>query len=117
MPNFHSCYRFCLKQELETNGLPNDTTAVINVAGLNILDFAQRWSPGFKQNVFNSRVKTTQELAKAVACSDAKAFVTISGVAYYPPDGKEYTEDDKCEKYDFLSGQSNVLHSVSSSSF
>ncbi|OXU26408.1 hypothetical protein TSAR_009776 [Trichomalopsis sarcophagae] len=91
-------------QELETNGLPKDTTAVINVAGLNILDFTQRWSPGFKQNVFNSRVKTTQELAKAVVCSDAKAFVTISGVAYYPPDGKDYAENDKCEKYDFLSG-------------
>lgn len=98
-----------LQQDLETSGLPKDTTGVINVAGLNILDFKQRWTPGFKQNVFNSRVKTTQQLAKAVACSDAKAFVTISGVSYYPPDGKDYTEDDKCEKYDFLSGPLEVF--------
>jgi hypothetical protein len=35
---------------------------------------------------------------------DTKAFITISGVSYYPPDGKEYSEDDKCSKYDFLSG-------------
>ena len=74
------------------------------MAGLNILDFKQTWSSGFKQSVWNSRVKTTQQLAKAVVNSDAKAFVTISGVAYYPPDGKEYTENDECEKYDFLSG-------------
>ncbi|KAL7288165.1 hypothetical protein TKK_0017719 [Trichogramma kaykai] len=90
-------------QHLETNGLPNDTTAVINVAGQNILDFTQRWTPGFKQNVYNSRVKTNDQLVKAITNSDVKTFITISGVAYYPPDGKEYSEYDKCEKYDFLS--------------
>lgn len=77
---------------------------MINVAGQNILDFKQKWTPGFKQNVWNSRVRTTQLLAKAVQDSDAESFVTISGVAYYPPDGKEYDEYSKCEKYDFLSG-------------
>lgn len=90
---------------MQTNGLPSDTSAVINVAGQNILDFTQRWTPEFKKNVWDSRVTTTENLAKAVANSQAKAFVTISGVAYYPPDGKEYTEYDDCAKYDFLSGK------------
>ena len=88
------------------SGLPKDTTAVINVAGQNILDPTRRWTRGFKQNVWNSRVETTKTLAKAVAHTDAKVFVNISGVAYYPPDGKEYTEDDKCQPYDYLSGNS-----------
>ncbi|XP_017885628.1 epimerase family protein SDR39U1 [Ceratina calcarata] len=89
--------------DLECYGLPDNTTAVINVAGQNILDPKQRWSEGFKQNVINSRVKTTQSLAKAIINTKAKAFVTISGVAYYKPNDTEYTEESKCEKYDFLS--------------
>ncbi|XP_078038278.1 epimerase family protein SDR39U1 isoform X2 [Augochlora pura] len=81
-----------------------DTSAVINVAGQNVLDPMQRWSEGFKQNIVNSRVQTTKSLAKAVVNTKANAFVTISGVAYYKPDDKiEYTEENMCEKYDFLS--------------
>ena len=90
---------------MESKGLPPDVTDVINVAGQNILDFTRRWTPGFKQNVCNSRIHTTKALAKAVSCADVKSFIAISGVAYYPPDGKEYTEEDICEPYDFLSGQ------------
>ncbi|XP_033220706.1 epimerase family protein SDR39U1 isoform X2 [Belonocnema kinseyi] len=89
--------------ELESQGIPSGVTDVINVAGQNILDATRRWTPGFKQNVCNSRIETTKALAKAVASSDVKSFTAISGVAYYPPDGKEYTEEDKCEPYDFLS--------------
>ncbi|KAK9300527.1 hypothetical protein QLX08_006857 [Tetragonisca angustula] len=89
--------------DLECYGLPENTTAVINVAGQNILDPKQRWSEGFKQNVINSRVETTKSLAKAIICTKANAFVTISGVSYYKPNDKEYTEESKCEKYDFLS--------------
>lgn len=78
---------------------------MINVAGQNILDITRRWTPGYKQNICNSRIETTKALAKAVSSTDAKSFVTISGVAYYPTDGKEYTEEDKCEPYDFLSSE------------
>ncbi|XP_043588720.1 epimerase family protein SDR39U1 isoform X2 [Bombus pyrosoma] len=89
--------------DLECHGLPENTTAVINVAGQNILDPKQRWSEGFKQNVINSRVETTKSLAKAIIHTKANAFVTISGVSYYKPNDTEYTEESKCEKYDFLS--------------
>lgn len=50
-------------------------------------------------------MKTTETLAKAVECTDAKAFVTISGVAYYKPNDTAYTEESKCIPYDFLSGK------------
>ncbi|XP_053973477.1 adenylate cyclase type 2 isoform X2 [Hylaeus volcanicus] len=89
--------------DLEYYGLPENTSAVINVAGQDVLDPKQRWSEGFKQNVINSRVRTTQILAKAIVNTKADIFATISGVAYYKPNDTEYTEESKCEKYDFLS--------------
>ncbi|CAL7936186.1 unnamed protein product [Xylocopa violacea] len=89
--------------DVESHGLPENTTAVINVAGQNILDLKQRWTEGFKQNVINSRVKTTKSLANAIIHTKADAFVTISGVSYYKPNDTEYTEESNCEKYDFLS--------------
>ncbi|XP_043263966.1 epimerase family protein SDR39U1 isoform X2 [Colletes gigas] len=89
--------------DLECYGLPANTTAVINVAGQNVLDPKQRWTEGFKQNVLNSRVRTTEFLAKAIINTKAHVFLTISGVAYYKPNDVEYTEECKCEKYDFLS--------------
>ncbi|XP_028050747.1 epimerase family protein SDR39U1 isoform X2 [Monomorium pharaonis] len=88
---------------MERYGLPENTSAVINVAGQNVLDPRQRWSPGFKQNVRNSRVKTTKALADAIQNTKATVFATISGVAYYKPNDDVYTEESKCEAYDFLS--------------
>ncbi|KAK2578144.1 hypothetical protein KPH14_001343 [Odynerus spinipes] len=89
--------------DVECNGLPKDTSAVVNVAGQNVLDPTKRWTSEFKKIVRDSRVKTTEVLTKAVANTDAKAFVTISGVAYYKPNDTTYTEECKCEPYDFLS--------------
>lgn len=65
----------------------------------------QRWSPGFKQNVKNSRVKTTKALADSIQNTKAIVFATISGVAYYKPNDIIYTEESKCESYDFLSSR------------
>lgn len=98
---------------MECYGLPENTTAVINVAGQNVLDPKQRWSEGFKQNVINSRVKTTKLLAQAIINTKANTFVTISGVAYYKPNNIEYTEESKCEKYDFLSGNTCISNEIS----
>ena len=81
--------------DLANNGLPPDTTHVINVAGQNVLDPTRGWSEGFKQNVRSSRIKTTETLARAIekAAKPPKSFTTISGVGYYPPSlTAEYTE-------------------------
>lgn len=89
--------------DVEKNGLPKDTSAVINVAGQNVLDPRKRWTPEFKLIVRDSRVKTTETLAKAMQNIDAKSLVTISGVACYKPNDTTYTEESECETYDFLS--------------
>ncbi|RZC33677.1 Epimerase and/or DUF1731 domain containing protein [Asbolus verrucosus] len=92
--------------DLNDSGLPHGTTAVINLAGQNVLDIKQRWNAGFKQNVFNSRINTTSSLAKAILNAEVKPsiFVTLSGVGIYKPDKyKEYDEDSVGEEFDFLS--------------
>uniref|UniRef100_A0A0C9QA13 SDR39U1_0 protein n=1 Tax=Fopius arisanus TaxID=64838 RepID=A0A0C9QA13_9HYME len=89
--------------DVKKNGLPKDTTAVINVTGQNILDPIKRWNKDFKAEVWDSRVNSTKTLAEAVNNSGASVFTTISGVAYYKPNDKEWTEDDACETYDYLS--------------
>ncbi|KAJ1528485.1 hypothetical protein ONE63_006894 [Megalurothrips usitatus] len=92
--------------ELLRSGLPKSTVAVVNLAGQNILDPKRRWTPGFKQNVWNSRVNTTSSLAKSIVANEEKpkVFITISGVGIYPPSSSaEYTEESPVEPFDFLS--------------
>lgn len=95
--------------EVEKNGLGKEPiSAVVNLCGQNVLDPTRRWTAGFKQNVWNSRINTSASLVKAIthALPETKpdVFVNISGVSCYKPDDKKvYTEDDKCEKYDFFS--------------
>lgn len=93
-------------QDLQKNGLPQDTSAVVNLAGQNVMDTSQRWSDGFKQNVWNSRVNTTYAFVEAIAKSATKpkCFLTMSGVGVYEPsETTEYNEDSKLKQYDFLS--------------
>ncbi|XP_071451162.1 epimerase family protein SDR39U1 [Hetaerina americana] len=92
--------------ELANSGLPKGCTAVVNLAGQNILNPTRRWTPGFKQNVWASRVNTTKALSTAICSADSKpsVFVTVSGVGYYKPSlNEEYTEDSSGGNFDFLS--------------
>lgn len=92
--------------ELNEKGLPDDTYAAINVAGQNVLDPTRRWTSGFQQNVWNSRVNTTATFVRAITNAKIKpnVFVSISGVSLYrPSDSKIYTEDDKGEDFDYMS--------------
>lgn len=106
--------------DLQTNGLPKDTTAVVNLAGQNVMDVSRRWTAGFKQNVFNSRINTTKLLATKIdeiKMNKPSVFVTMSGVGIYKPDqNKQYTEESQCNEFDFFSKLCNhwekaaVLH-------
>lgn len=92
--------------ELENKGLPQNTVAVVNVCGQNVLDPTRRWSPGLKQNVWTSRVNSAASLVKAIENAQVKpdVFINLSGIALYKPDkDKVYTEDDAGEEYDFMS--------------
>lgn len=93
--------------DLQTNGLPKETTAVVNLAGQNVMDVSRRWTAGFKQNVFNSRINTTKLLARKideVKTNKPSVFITMSGVGIYKPDqNKQYTEESMCDEFDFFS--------------
>ncbi|XP_072947794.1 epimerase family protein SDR39U1 [Epargyreus clarus] len=91
---------------LESSGLPACTCAVVNCAGQMFMDFTRRWTPGFKQNVQNSRVYTTRALSKAINESQdkPKVFVLITGVgAYEPSETKKYDESSPTTGTDFFS--------------
>lgn len=92
--------------DIQLKGLPKDTTAVVNLAGQNVMDVSRRWTSGFRQNVFNSRINTTKLLATKINETERKpsVFVTMSGVGVYKPDpSREYTEETHCEEFDFFS--------------
>lgn len=94
--------------ELEKNGIKEPTTAIVNLCGQNVLDPTRRWTPGFKQNVWNSRINTSASLVKAILHAKPElkpeVFINISGVSNYKPDNKKvYTEYDECKKYDYMS--------------
>ncbi|XP_022106682.1 epimerase family protein SDR39U1-like [Acanthaster planci] len=91
--------------QLREDGLP-ECDAVVSLSGENILNPLKRWTESFKQEVTDSRVKTTAALAKAIteASKPPKVFVSTSGVGYYPPSlTAEYTEDSPGGDADFLS--------------
>lgn len=92
--------------ELENKGLPKETAIVINLAGQNVLDPTRRWTPGFKQNVWTSRVNTSSGIVKAIQKADKQPdiFINVSGVSLYRPDDNiVYTEENTGEDYDFMS--------------
>ncbi|XP_058821788.1 epimerase family protein SDR39U1 [Topomyia yanbarensis] len=91
--------------DLEKDGLPEGTTAVVNIAGQNVLDPTRRWTPGFKQNVWNSRINTTAACVRAIerATVRPRVLVSISGVSHYAMGMKPNTEDSKTIEFDFMS--------------
>lgn len=92
--------------DLEKNGLPPYTHAVVNLAGQNVLDPTRRWTAGFSQNVWNSRINTTTAIVNAITKANVKpkCFINISGVSLYPPsNNKTYTEEDQGEDFDYMS--------------
>lgn len=101
--------------EISRNGLPDGCTAVVNLAGENILNPFKRWNNAFKEEVVKSRVETTKLLASAIksASTPPEVFVTMSGVGYYQPNPfKEYTEDSPGGDHDFLSRLSRKWEEV-----
>merc|ERR1712018_482839 len=95
---------------LESNGLPLNTTAIVNLAGQNVLDLFHRWTGTFKSQVYDSRINTAKAFKAAIEKSEKekrpKVFVQITGIGYFPPrdDGLVYNEDSIVEESqrDFL---------------
>lgn len=71
---------------------------IINLAGASIFS---RWSEAYKQEVYDSRIRTTRNLVIALAQGDRRQlFCSTSAVGYYGPRGDEVlTEDSPQDSY------------------
>ena len=85
-------------QEGPWMGVVPDHDWIINLAGANIFS---RWSAGYKQEIYDSRVRTTRNLVIALAEGDRRQlFCSTSAVGYYGPRGDEVlTEDSPQDAY------------------
>lgn len=92
--------------QLEESGIPKSVSCVVNLCGQNVLDPARRWTPGFQQNVYNSRINSSSALVKAIMRAEEQicVFVNISGCSsYFPSENTTYSEEDQVANFDFMS--------------
>ena len=79
--------------EMEAAAL-DGVEGIIHLAGATV---SKRWTPQYKQEIYDSRTRTAETLFRAIAKREdnkVKSFISASAVGYYPshPD-KLYTED------------------------
>ena len=80
--------------------------AVVNLAGENL--FARRWNTAFKQALIDSRVLSTQNVARALARAplrgdgQSKVLVSASAIGIYGPHGDEELTEESSTGSDFL---------------
>jgi uncharacterized protein (TIGR01777 family) len=73
---------------------------IINLAGASIFT---RWSKAHKKEIFESRVRTTQNLVTALAAGDRRQlFCSTSAVGYYGSRGEEELTEDSPPDAGFL---------------
>lgn len=77
--------------------------AVVNLAGANLS--AKRWSPQFKQEILDSRVRTTRALVEAIrgAAQKPRVLLNASAVGFYGP-RDEPADESAPPGSDYLSG-------------
>jgi uncharacterized protein (TIGR01777 family) len=78
-----------------------DADAVVHLAGEPV---AHRWTEERKRNIRESRVRATEQLARAVCAVDVKPRVFLSGsaVGYYGDRGEEVLDETSSPGSDFL---------------
>ncbi|MEO0948553.1 MAG: TIGR01777 family oxidoreductase [Cyanobacteria bacterium J06641_5] len=76
--------------------------AVVNLAGTGIAD--RRWTESYKQEIYNSRIQTTEKLVEAIAQADTKPSVLVnaSAIGYYGTSETEIFTENSPAGQDFL---------------
>ncbi len=84
---------------LEKDGLP-DCDVVVNFAGQHILNLSRRWNDAYRDDVINSRIKTTQIIVKAIndKAAPPATFISTAGKCFYGT--KELTAGEAPEELD-----------------
>ena len=88
------------KGVLDPSGLAG-VRIVINLCGENI---GQRWTPEVRKKIVDSRVKTTDLLARTIAQLDPhpRVLVNMSAIGYYGDRGDEAVDEDSTSGHGFL---------------
>ena len=75
--------------------MPKQTTAVVNLSGLNLFT-PTFWTESLKKQIHDSRIDTNRSLVEAIhkAPIKPKSFVTISGVGFYEPSLKKVYDEE-----------------------
>jgi len=77
-----------------------DVDMVINLAGTSIF---QRWTPAYKQQIYDSRILTTRHVVEGMTGDRPQTLISTSAVGYYGSRGEDIlSEAEPCGK-DFLS--------------
>ena len=76
--------------------------AVVNLAGTGIAD--RRWTESYKQEIYNSRIQTTEKLVEAIAKADTMpgVLVNASAIGYYGTSETETFTETSPAGQDFL---------------
>jgi len=86
--------------ELARDGLP-DCDVVVNFAGQHILDMSRCWTDEYREEVIQSRIRTTKTLVDAInkKTSPPEVFISTAGKCFYGTKelaaGEEYPELDE----------------------
>lgn len=88
------------KGDLDPAGLAG-VRIVINLCGENI---GQRWTPQVKKKIVDSRVRTTDLLARTIAQMDPhpRVLVNMSAIGYYGDRGEEEVDEESTPGHGFL---------------
>lgn len=73
--------------------------AAVNLAGRTIF---HRWTKAYKEEIYNSRIRTTQNLVKAITGERPVVLVSTSAVGYYGDRGEREIAEDTPAGSDFL---------------
>lgn len=87
--------RSAFNNEQELIAIIKDAQIIIQLSGANI---GQRWSKGYKQQIWDSRVETTEMLASAIAKLDhpPKRVFCASAIGFYPENNCDTPVDETC---------------------
>lgn len=87
-------------EDVENGGLP-ECDVVVNFAGQHILDMSRRWTEAYRDEVINSRIRTTKTLVKAInaMATPPSVFVSTAGKCFYGTkelaEGEDHPELDE----------------------
>jgi uncharacterized protein len=77
-----------------------DVDAVINLAGMSIF---QRWTPAYKQQIYDSRILTTRHVVEGMTGDRPQILISTSAVGYYGSRGGDILSEAEPCGGDFLS--------------